>query len=505
VYNIDLPAWEFDPEFDLRNHIREVTLEQGTEAEFKAVAGRALSTTLDRQRPLWDLTLVHGLPGGKRTGAVLRMHHCMADGIAGVEVLGRLLDFTPNPPPQPKQEPSPVPPPRTPAEGSLLNGLISSYMSGIKRILAAETEVLTVAGQVMAAANKSTEPAQTDAAPASQQTPNRRPAGAMPAAKGEAISLMNELQRLLPELATPDRLPFNVVCHGPQKFNYAEVPFAEIKAVKDACEATVNDVVLTVVASSIRRYAELHGVALNGRSLRIVVPVNVRPQAEAGDFGNRITFLPVDIPLDVADPRQLLEAVQAAVTRARSARLAELVGLVGTLLGAIPTAFQALIGPLFSQLPLSICNLICTNVPGPKDPLYLAGHQLLACYPYVPIGGEMGMNCAILTYNGTAYFGFTGDAQAVPDLYRLDELLKTSFAELKKACGIRTRTRTRSSRPRRSKPKATVAPEQAPPAQEGAATKEPVVANEAAAPGEAPNEPTPEPAAKATAVAGAGD
>jgi hypothetical protein len=87
-------------------------------------------------------------------------------------------------------------------------------------------------------------------------------------------------------------------------------------------------------------------------------------------------------------------------------------------------------------LPLSLCNLICTNVPGPQYPLYLLGHKQLACYPYVPIGGEMGMNCAILTYNGTAYFGFTGDAHAIPDLKRLETFLSQSFAELRKAAGI---------------------------------------------------------------------
>ena len=449
VYNIDLPAWEYDPEFDLRNHVREVTLEHGNEAEFKAVAGRVLSTNLVRNRPLWDLTLVHGL-AGHRTGAILRMHHCLADGIAGVELLGKLLDPDPNPPPFAEQAPGPVPPVPAAGEGSLLSGLITSYMSGLKRILAAETEVLAMAKQVMNGGANQTKPVEATSTPSPKQTQTPRPPG-MPTTVHETIPVVNELQRLLPELATPTRLPFNVVCHGPQQFNYAEIALPDIKAVKDACEATVNDVVLAVVTSTVRRYAELHKVPLAGRTLRIVVPVNLRPQGEAGEFGNRITFLPVDIPLDVADPRKLVEAVQAAVVRARSAHLPELVGLVGTLLGAIPTAFQAVIGPLFSQLPLSLCNLICTNVPGPTVPLYFAGHLLLSCYPYVPIGGEMGMNCAVLTYNDIAYFGFTGDAKAITDLHRLDKLLKASFAELRKACDVRPQTR-RNSRPPRSRP-----------------------------------------------------
>jgi diacylglycerol O-acyltransferase len=257
------------------------------------------------------------------------------------------------------------------------------------------------------------------------------------------------LQRALPDVAAiPNRLPFNTVCRGPQKFNWLGIPLNEIKAVKQACGATVNDVVLTLVTSTVRRYAELHDVRLKGQRVRIIVPVNIRGNAQASDLGNRITFIPVDIPLDIADPRKLIDAVRAAVARARSAHLAELVGLLGSWIGAIPNALQALVGPLISQLPLSLCNLICTNVPGPQVPLYFLGHRLLSCHPYVPIGGEMGMNCAVLTYDGTAFFGFTGDAHAIPDLRVLDKLLSTSFAELLKAVGV---PRPRPSR-KRAKP-----------------------------------------------------
>ena len=87
-----------------------------------------------------------------------------------------------------------------------------------------------------------------------------------------------------------------------------------------------------------------------------------------------------------------------------------------------------------ANLPLSLCNIICTNIPGPQVPLYLMGHKMLSWYPWVPIGGLMGINCAILTYNGTAYFGFTGDVHAAPDLERLESFLRSSFAEMRKSC-----------------------------------------------------------------------
>jgi len=117
----------------------------------------------------------------------------------------------------------------------------------------------------------------------------------------------------------------------------------------------------------------------------------------------------------------------------KRARAAEFVGLVGGLLSIFPNVFWKNVGPVASQLPLSLCNVICTNVPGPQVPLYLMGRKMLSWYPWVPIGGLTGINCAILTYNGTAYFGFTGDVKAAPDLERLEKFVDLSFAKLQRA------------------------------------------------------------------------
>jgi hypothetical protein len=107
--------------------------------------------------------------------------------------------------------------------------------------------------------------------------------------------------------------------------------------------------------------------------------------------------------------------------------------LFGALVSKIPLPLQAVLAPLATQLPLSLCNMICTNIPGPQQPLYLLGHKMLRAYPYVPIGGEMGVNVAILSYDGTAYFGFGGDVHAVPDIELFEELLRVSFKELREA------------------------------------------------------------------------
>src|SRR5581483_3101924 len=266
-------------------------------------------------------------------------------------------------------------------------------------------------------------------------------------ASNGAIPSAEQWARYMPELGSATQpLPFNMICRGPQSFAWAELPLSDIKAVKNACDATVNEVVLTVFTDMFRRYSEIRGVRTRGRLLRVVVPVNVRGAESPSHLGNRITFLPVSIPLGIRSPRQLLRAIQKRTAFLKSAHVAECVGLFGTMLGAIPTAAQMLIAPIVSQLPLGLCNTICTNVPGPQVPLYLLGRKLVRCYPYVPIGGDIGINCALLTYDGVAHFGFTGDVHAAPDLSRLEKLFLSSYAELRKLAGLVPEPRARKTR-----------------------------------------------------------
>jgi len=416
-FDLGLPGWEFDPNFKIRNHVREVKLKHGTEQELKALAGKIVSTRLDRQRPLWDFTLAR-LQGG-RTGLVVRIHHCLSDGIAGVGVINTILDTTPTPAPIQHKKPEAEPPAMQKDPAAIfLGGLAKSYQSLVSGALTLHTGLLNIAEEAVA-------------------NPTGPPA---------------EMIRMLSEMAAPaERLPFNTICRGPQKFAWTQVPLADIKAVKNNCGGTVNDVILATVTRAFGRYAKHRGVDLEGRSLRIVIPVNVRGNGSATELGNKISFVPVPIPLDIRDPLKLLAVVRERVEFLKHARAAEFVGLFGGLLSALPSAFWATAGPMVSQLPLSLCNIICTNVPGPQMPLYLMGHKMLSWYPWVPIGGLMGINCAILTYNGTAYFGFTGDVNAAPDLERLEGLVIKSFAELRSGAGKVVAADAKPQRPKRER------------------------------------------------------
>ena len=421
-FDLGLPSWQFDTQFDIRNHIHQAKLKHGTEQELKALAGKIVSTRLDRQRPLWDFTLARLKDGN--TGIITRIHHCLADGIAGVGVMNVIMDTTPTPRPSPP-ETLQVEAPARPKDATavLLNGLAKSYMSLVSGALTLHSGLMNMAQEALAS-----------------------PAG--PPA---------EMIQLLSELAAPaEPLPFNTVCRGPQKFAWTEVPLPDIKAVKNTWGGTVNDVVLTTVTLAFARYAEQRGVNLKGRSLRIVIPVNVRGNGEATDLGNQISFVPVPVPLDIRDPQKLLAVVRERVEILKRAHAADFVGLFGGLLSSLPSAFWANVGPVVSQLPLSLCNIICTNVPGPQMPLYLMGRKMLKWYPWVPIGGLMGINCAILTYNGTAYFGFTGDVHAAPDLERLEKFVDQSFAEVKAGASSGAVGEVKPQRQRRKRPNAKI-------------------------------------------------
>jgi WS/DGAT/MGAT family acyltransferase len=281
----------------------------------------------------------------------------------------------------------------------LLEGWLSSYSDLLQRALSAQSDLVTISERTL------------------------------------GIGFPTEdFGRFLPELTAPtQRLFFNKTYQGPQQFAWTQVSTDDIKTIRRSCGGTHNDVVLALMTATIRRYVELHGDKVKARLLRMMVPVNVRGHNDPSEMGNRISLLPVTVPLGIRTPQRLLAAVHKRMDFLKRAHVAEWVGFAGGLVGAVPAPLQALVGPLASFLPIAPFNLVCTNIRGPDMPLYLIGHKMLDWYPYVPVGGQMALNCAILSYNGITYFGFSGDVHAAPDLHRLEHLMKLSIAELLRA------------------------------------------------------------------------
>ncbi len=441
-WNLAYPVWEYDPHFDISRHILRVKLDPpGGEAELEALAGRILGQVMDRSKPLWDIHLVEGLNDG-RGALIARVHHALADGISGAALLKVMLDPSPEGSPAPR-----IPPVRRPQALPPNRSLPETVSGAVHRILenllVAEAGFLDLAQSLVS---------------------------------GSMDRGLQGLVSVLPEFAASvERLPFNRPCGGERKFCWTEFDFSDVQAIRASAGGTVNDVILSVLTLALARYVKLHKESVTNRFVRVVVPVNVRGDGRADALGNRISFLPVALPMDVRDPVRMLQAVALRMEIMKSARAADLVALLSSCLQATPAPVQALFWqaiPLLT-LPVPLFNIICTNVPGSRVPLYVAGRRMLTSYPHVPTGYELGIGVAVQSYDGRLFFGLTADAQVASDVHRLRDLLRVAFEDLCRAAGVKraspraasaARAPRRRARPAAPAPPAAVQPPATPPA-----------------------------------------
>lgn len=404
-FNLGHPTWEHDQNFDIRKHIFKAQIDApGTEKELIELAGRILTPVLERSKPLWDITLVDGLQGG-RTAMVCRVHHCMVDGVSGVDLLKIVLDFSPEPAPPPTRPEAPPREPQPDPTRQLFDAILGGMQEGMNRWMEFQNGLLNL---TQALTDQTTRAA------------------------------MQRMGSEIPRLATPvSPLPFNRPCSGERKLVWNTFSFAEARAIRGALGGTVNDVVLTALSGAVARYVESHGPQTAGRNLRVMVPVSLRQEDQRGALGNLVSILPVEIPLDLKDPRERFRFINQKTTAMKSGRVAEGLNLFSALMGVLPAPVQSLVGALATaNIPLPPFNMISTNVPGPQVPLYAMGQKMMAYYPYVPVGFSVGCGCAIMSYDQHLYFGLTADVQAMPDVERLREALDESFAELRAAAGV---------------------------------------------------------------------
>jgi diacylglycerol O-acyltransferase / wax synthase len=405
-WSLGFPTWEDDPHFDIHRHVIRARLEPpGGEKELQSFAGRILSQLLDRNRPLWDMHVVDGLKDGK--GALIfRVHHALADGVSGTELMKVMLDPTPE---IPKSLPVPrFRPRRHPtSERSLADEVFNTVNSALGSLLAFEAGVLDFAQALVG--EKQQQQQQGD---------------------------MKGLFRLLPELAASvERLPFNKPCTGERKFCWTEFSLADVQAIRESAGGTVNDVMLAVLTRALARYVKLHGQSVVNRFVRIVCPVSLRHGEQNEGLGNQISFLPVALPMDARGPIRMLQAVATRTEIMKRSGAAGLVGLAARWIAAAPPPLQALFWQGIPNviLPVPLFNLICTNVVGSPTPLYAMGRRMLAAYPQVPTGYDLGVGCAVHSYDGKLCFGLIADAQAAPDVNRLRDFLVLAFHELRRS------------------------------------------------------------------------
>ncbi|HQR31513.1 MAG TPA: wax ester/triacylglycerol synthase family O-acyltransferase [Blastocatellia bacterium] len=405
-FNLGHPTWEHDHNFNIRNHIFKLQIDApGGEKELIDLAGRIFTPMMERHKPLWDIYLVYGLEGGK-TAMICRVHHCMVDGMSGVDLLKIVLDFSPSPaliPPKPAakvREPQPDPTRR------LFDSILGGMQEGMNRWMEFQNGLLNLTQAL------------------TEQT---------------SREAMKNISGEIPKILRPaERLPFNGPLSGEKRMVWNTFSFAEARAIRGALSGTVNDVVLTALSGAVSRYVESHSQSAAGRNVRFMVPVSLRQEDQHGALGNLVSLLPVEIPLDLKDPIARFRYVNQKTMAMKSGRVAEGLNLFSALMGILPAPMQALMGALSTaNIPVPpAVNMISTNVPGPQVPLYAMGHRMTAYYPYVPVGYAVGCGCAIMSYDQHLYFGLTADLKAMPDVERMRDHLYESFYELRKAAGV---------------------------------------------------------------------
>jgi WS/DGAT/MGAT family acyltransferase len=392
------PLWTDDTGFDLDWHIRQASLpEPGGDGELAALVGREFSHRLDRSRPLWELTLVEGLRGGRKA-LLAKVHHALVDGMAALGLAAVVLD--------PDEEPLEIPAPEQ--EWSPRRYDVSRH-------------VVRLAGRPLARAPR----LMVEGVQRALDPDPRRAAADMRAATEVAL----ELARTRPQAPMT---PLNRPISPNRRYALARIELAAVKAVGRRTGGTVNDVILATVAGMLGRYLADTEPSGGGRRPVALVPVSVRQDESAGELGNRISTVFVDLPVDESELAARVGAV-AAQTRALKESAAVRAGAL--IVGAAGWA-PPLVSGMLSRAMGSVraFNLVVSNMPGPQQRFYLDRAPLREIYPVVPLNpANQGLSVGILSYDGQVCFGVLADRDLDPPLASAARGLDASLDEVRAA------------------------------------------------------------------------
>jgi diacylglycerol O-acyltransferase / wax synthase len=384
---IDHPVWIEDPDFRLGDHVHHHVLgatDAGAEAdrEFADFVGTFCSQQLDRARPLWDMVYVEGLAGG-RTALVTKLHHALVDGITGVDIMAHLLDTSPEPGPLTPEDPpwiaDEVPSPTRAAVDASANRIRTPL-----RPVRAVWRTLSSTARMTAATMRS------------RLGPGERAAGAFNA----------------------PRTPFNSTLTARRSVAFGATSLSDVKATRRAFGVTVNDVVLAACTFGLRRQLERNGTVPD-RPLTCSVPVSVHGKVSGST--NQVSSMFVYLPVDEPDPVEQLHRVHTSAGSAKAVQDAMAPEMIGDVVDLIPPPLFHLGADLWSRVGLPdrlppVHNLIISNVPGSPVPLYIAGAQLVALYPFGPLMEGTALNVTVLSNLDDLDVGLISCPDLVPDL-----------------------------------------------------------------------------------------
>jgi len=397
------PVWVDDRNFDLDYHVRWARVpEPSGRNDLRDLVGHLMSCRLNRSRPLWELWMIEGLKDD-RWAVVAKVHHCMVDGVAGAELLGLILDPNPDAAPLPTGDWQPEP---SPSFGRLLRQSVAQATSGGVGI--AKT-MWGLAGH---------------------------PTGALAPGREAAHAVSVAARTAKPKAASSLNGPI-----GPnRRWVGTSVPVSDIKKVRSSFGGAFNDVVLATVTRGFRDLLESRGESVD-RSIRTLVPVSVRGRDETGratgdgTMANKVSAIFAELPIGTTDPVERLDVISSQMTTAKETNEAQAAEWITNVAASIPQVVSSVGLRLLGKVAQRNVNTITTNIPGPQFPLYAAGCRMLRAYPYVPIGMQVRIGVAILSYDGEVNFGITGDYDHAPDVDVMAEGIGAGMDELLTAAG----------------------------------------------------------------------
>jgi diacylglycerol O-acyltransferase / wax synthase len=400
----------FDPQFNLGYHIRHTALPPpGSEDQLQTLAARIFSQRLDRSKPVWEMWLVDGVSGG-RFALVTKSHHCLVDGVSGVDITTVLFDADKDADPVPHPEPWTPRPEPTSAE-LLAEALIERATSPREMVRGARA-LFRAPRQVARAVVDGLEAAGAFA----------RSGWAAPSS------------------------PFNVGISPYRRFTWLRADLADFKAIKNEAGGTVNDVVLAVVSGALGRYLRARGHSTHDLELRAMVPISVRGAAEHGELGNRVSSFMAPLPVWSEDPLERLRLVSETMGDLKESKQAVGATIMTQITDFAPPTIAGQAARLQPQQ--RFFNLVVTNVPGPQFPLYLMGRKLEAIFPMVPLARRQAVCFGIMSYDGQVNFGLIGDYDAMPDVDEMGGEVAAAIDELREATAQPKSARSPRATPR---------------------------------------------------------
>lgn len=388
------PLWKEDRQFDLDHHFRHEALPHpGRIRELLSLVSAEHSALLDRERPLWEAHLIEGF-SERRFALYSKIHHSVADGIAAMRLMARSLSPDPH-----TRDLAPV-----------------WAQAPRKR----EREPMSPADAVITLAQIG-----LDA---------RKQLATIPSVVREVYKSVQKSRRhetYVSAFQAPHCI-LNEAITGSRRFAAQSYPALRFRAIAKEFHCTLNDVVLAVCGSALRDYL-ISQRALPDAPLIAMVPMSVR--SDDGDGGNQIAMILANLGTHIADPAHRMELVINSVREAkeRCARMSPEEIINYTALTLAPAGLNLLTGinPKWQSF-----NVIISNVPGPKHPLYWNGARLQGIYPVSIVLDRMALNITLTSYAGSLEFGFIACRRTLPSMQRLLDYIERGIADLEIAAGI---------------------------------------------------------------------